>query len=70
MLPAVRQVDHRKTLRTVKDEISEQFRIKLKEERATCHVYGPCNVPTFQIVNCGMLGCAKTVARKGDTRNT
>jgi len=53
----------------VKGEISQQFRIKLKEKRATCHVYGPCNVPAFQIVNFGMLGCAKTVARKGDARN-
>lgn len=53
----------------MKGEISQQFRIKLKEKRATCHVYGPCNVPAFQIVNFGMLGCAKTVARKGDARN-
>ena len=53
----------------MKDEISQQFRIKLKEERATSDVYWPCNVPAFKTVNCGVLRCAKTVARKGDTRN-
>jgi len=53
----------------VKDEISQHFRLLLKEERTTCNVYGSCKVPAFKIVNCGMLRFAKTVARTGDTRN-
>ena len=59
--------ERRKTLGNEKDEISQPFRILLKEEPVICDEYGTCTVFTFRI-NYEFIRCGRNVARKGETR--